>query len=223
MSVGEKIRSLRLAKGMTILELATATGGDVGNISRLERGLQGYSDASLRKIAEALDVKLSDLFFDDDPLPMPEIIKHSTKKYYKVSALDIETSIGLSASTGDFIETIGSIEFTIEEARKIFDGCPASTIKVITVRGDSMSGTIESGDQIFIDQSVNHFEGDGIYIFTFGRSFHIKRLQMVKNKLAVLSDNSKYKDWFINENEESELSIHGKVLISQSMAYRRHS
>ncbi|MCP1116372.1 transcriptional regulator, partial [Enterobacter bugandensis] len=36
---------------MTINQLATLTDWDVGNISRLERGMQGYSEASLKKIA----------------------------------------------------------------------------------------------------------------------------------------------------------------------------
>lgn len=62
MSVGSTIRRIRKSKNMTILELANQIGSDVGNISRLERGVQGYSQDILEKIALSLDVKISDLF-----------------------------------------------------------------------------------------------------------------------------------------------------------------
>ena len=62
MSVGATIRKLRKAKGMTILELANQVGSDVGNVSRLERGVQGYSQDMLGKIAAALGVDVADLF-----------------------------------------------------------------------------------------------------------------------------------------------------------------
>ncbi|EIB9818762.1 helix-turn-helix transcriptional regulator, partial [Salmonella enterica subsp. enterica serovar Teshie] len=49
--VGQKIRELRKARKMTITQLAALTDWDVGNISRLERGMQGYSAQSIQKIA----------------------------------------------------------------------------------------------------------------------------------------------------------------------------
>lgn len=62
MSVGKAIRRLRKARGMTILELAGLVGSDVGNISRLETGKQGYSQDKLEAIAVALGVEVRDLF-----------------------------------------------------------------------------------------------------------------------------------------------------------------
>lgn len=66
MKVGTRIREIRKQKGLTILELATAINSDVGNISRLERNKQGYSDAILSKIASALGVAVADLFSDGE-------------------------------------------------------------------------------------------------------------------------------------------------------------
>lgn len=62
MKIGTKIREIRKSKGMTILDLATAINSDVGNISRLERNVQGYSENTLVKIASALGVTVSELF-----------------------------------------------------------------------------------------------------------------------------------------------------------------
>ncbi len=68
MTIGKVIRTLRKKKGLTIEQLATMVDSDVGNISRLERDKQGYSDALLQRIATALEVHISRIFIpDDDP------------------------------------------------------------------------------------------------------------------------------------------------------------
>lgn len=50
----------------------------------------------------------------------------------------------------------------------------------------------------------------------------VKRLQIIKNKLIIISDNKKYKEWDISEDEVDQLNIHGKVMLSQSMLLRKH-
>ncbi|MDC9591600.1 S24 family peptidase [Xenorhabdus sp. XENO-10] len=222
MKIGSRIRSLRKAKGMTILELATAINSDVGNISRLERDKQGYTDTTISKISGALGVTVADLFVEEkDNASMNKTSLHKCK-YFKVESLNVEASAGHGVSTSEFVETIGSIEYTTDEAKLIFGNRAASAVKVISVKGDSMTGTIESGDQIFVDVSVNFFDGDGIYVFSFGRMLHVKRLQIQKNRLAILSDNPNYETWYIDESEEPQLHIQGKVIISHSHVYRRH-
>ena len=66
MTVGKNIRSLRKQKGLTLNQLATEIGSDVGNLSRIERGVQGYSDQIINKIAGALKVPVAALFLDED-------------------------------------------------------------------------------------------------------------------------------------------------------------
>ncbi|WP_340618837.1 XRE family transcriptional regulator [Xenorhabdus entomophaga] len=216
MKIGSRIRSLRKAQQMTILELANAINSDVGNISRLERDMQGYTDSTISKIAGALGVQVADLFVENDVSVMTKSVRKN--KYFKVMALDVAVIAGHDISTREFIETIGSIEYTPEEARLIFGNRREENVKVIAVKGDGMSGTIESGDQIFIDITVNCLDGDGVYIFSYGRSLHVKRLQIQKDKIAVLSDNPNYETWYIEENEEPLLYIKGKVI---SHVYRR--
>lgn len=141
---------------------------------------------------------------------------------YRVDVLDVQASAGdgYLVST-EFVETIRAIEYTDDQANMMFGARPASTIKVITVRGDSMEGTINPGDQIFLDMSIAHFDGDGVYVFIFGKTLHVKRLQMQKNKLAVLSDNQRYQPWYIEEEDEDQFHIMAKVLLKQSMEIKR--
>lgn len=145
----------------------------------------------------------------------------ATRDSYFVDLMDIEYSCGPGSYNSDFPDIIRSIELEPEFALSLFGGRPASSMKAINAQGDSMQGTIDPEDLVFIDITVKKFEGDGIYAFTFGESSHIKRLQKIKNHLVVLSDNPAYKEWEINAHEEDQLFIDGKVIVSWPMKLRR--
>lgn len=222
MKIGTRIRQLRKAKKMTILELATSVGSDVGNISRLETGKQGYTESTLIKIAEALGVKVADLFSDDMPTDIEPVNRPISS--HRVDVLDIQASAGPGTYlTHDFVEKVRAIEYTSEEAKALFNGRSLDSVKVISANGDSMSGTIEAGDLLFVDVSIKMFEGDGIYTFLYDDTAHVKRLQKMKDKLLVISDNKNYTPWDpIERDEMNRVVIFGKVIGSMPQTYRKH-
>ncbi len=65
----QKLSELRLEKGMTQEELATATGISLRTIQRIELGQVKPRIYSLKKIAEALKVDFSDLYHPGHHLP----------------------------------------------------------------------------------------------------------------------------------------------------------
>lgn len=149
-------------------------------------------------------------------------VKQSLNGIYRVDVLDVKASAGPgSIITSDFIETIRAIEYTTEQARALFGNRPATHVKVITVNGDSMDGTISPGDQIFVDTGVTHFDGDGVYVFVFGKTLHVKRLQMQRDRLAVISDNPIYEKWYVEPEDEDAFYVMAKVLLRQSVDYKR--
>lgn len=60
--LGMRLKSLRLARRLSLRELAEATGTSASFISQLERGLTGASTASLNQMASALSVSVAMLF-----------------------------------------------------------------------------------------------------------------------------------------------------------------
>lgn len=141
---------------------------------------------------------------------------------YRVDVLDVSASAGNGASSGDVVEVIRSIEYEPEYARTMFGNRPQGSVMLINVRGDSMTGTIEPGDLIFVDIKTRHFDGDGIYVFNFNGDTFVKRLQKVKFELKVISDNKAYETWSVTPDEMDMLHISGKVLVSQSQQIKRH-
>lgn len=61
-AVGKALRDIREAKGLNLEDVAVPAGSDAGNLSRIERGLQGYSDDSIGRLADALGTPLSQIY-----------------------------------------------------------------------------------------------------------------------------------------------------------------
>jgi len=79
---GDRIRQLRLARGMTQADLAEATGDLVSKqmISRYERGESQPSPSVLEGLAEAFDVRAADLFRE----PVAEVTFDAYRKYKRL-------------------------------------------------------------------------------------------------------------------------------------------
>lgn len=224
----ERLKEAMRAAGLTQASLAKLVGMSQSSIWKLTSGNASGSRRTV-ELAKALNVRpewlasgempVSDL--SSELLPL-KVVNPVNTGVYRVDLLDIQASAGPGTFlSSEFIETIRAIEFTEEHARSMFGNRPASAIRVITVRGDSMEGTIDPGDFIFVDTTVNYFEGDGIYVFVFGKTIHIKRLQMQKNSLVVLSDNKLYSSWQIDATDEDQFHVLAKVLVKQSAAIKR--
>lgn len=61
MKIGQVIREIRETHRATLEEIALAADTNASNLSRIERGTQGYSPETLERIATALGVTVSEL------------------------------------------------------------------------------------------------------------------------------------------------------------------
>jgi transcriptional regulator with XRE-family HTH domain len=66
--MANNIRSYRKRAGLTLEELAGRIGMTDGNLSKLERGQIGYTQAALESIARELRCKVAELVSDEPPL-----------------------------------------------------------------------------------------------------------------------------------------------------------
>ncbi|HGM9964243.1 TPA: XRE family transcriptional regulator [Providencia stuartii] len=230
-TLAQRLKQARKNAGITQNELAKLVGVSQAAIQKIETG-KAATSTRLIEISKALNVDPEWLSVGTGDNPVPHI-SSSVKieladdvgniERYRVEVLDVEASAGEGVIViDDFIETITSIEYSVEEAKRLFGGRPAHTIKMITVRGDSMAETFEPRDQIFVDMTVNHFDGDGIYVFVLDNQLYIKRLQKQYKRLAVISDNPRYETWYLDEDAINGLYICAKVLVSQSITYKFH-
>jgi transcriptional regulator with XRE-family HTH domain len=64
---GELAKRTRLEKALALSEVAHTARIDAAQLSKVERGLGGLSMASLRRLAAALELKPTDLYFEKLP------------------------------------------------------------------------------------------------------------------------------------------------------------
>jgi len=169
MTVGTNIRKLRKQRGLTLNQLATEVGSDVGNLSRVERGVQGYSEQILGKIAAALQVPIATLFLDVDHIkpkgPWPETPDNLVLVPYDVNvspaivgARPVPVISAIQAgqlkdmenpySPGDGY----SVEYTDQKlSRWAF---------ALEVEGQSMAPVFQPGDRIIVDPDIAPQPGD---------------------------------------------------------------
>ena len=181
---------------------------------------------TMRKLSAVLGVDAAYLEYGvgkpSEGEAMKPIASNPLPDVYRVEVLDLTVSAGPgNYMISDYVEVLYAIEFTTEHARVLFGNRDPADVKVMTVNGDSMAPTLVSGDRLFVDISVRHFQTDGVYSFVYGKTFHVKRLQMQGDKLAVLSDNPAYEKWYINEDTQDNLYVMGKALIHESIKYNR--
>ncbi|MCC3749723.1 helix-turn-helix transcriptional regulator [Rouxiella badensis] len=225
MNFSKRLDEAMKQAGATQGGLAKSVGMAQSSVNKLLNGAKG--SRKLVEIAKSLGVRPEWLSSGNGPMREDgaQIAMHIplvNQDFYRVDVLDVQASAGNGTLVStDFIEKIRAIEYTTEQARALFGNRPSDSVKVITVRGDSMEGTINPGDEIFVDTAVTHFDGDGVYVFVFGKTLHVKRLQMQRNRLSVLSDNPVYKEWFVEDGDEDQFHIMAKVILRQSIDYKR--
>lgn len=88
--LGEELRGLRKAHGLTLQVLAKRSGKSVGFLSKIERGLTRPSITALQDIAEALNVPIGWFFQNDGPVPArerPYIVRRERRRRLRYAGL----------------------------------------------------------------------------------------------------------------------------------------
>ena len=122
--VGARVRSLRRERGLTIEQLAAATGLTKGFISQLERDRTAPSLSSIARICDALGVRLSHIFETEPPPALvrrqerPQVSSRFSTRNDLLSSREehrfqaIESEIAPGAGAGDELSSLpGEVEF----------------------------------------------------------------------------------------------------------------
>ncbi|MFA1238690.1 XRE family transcriptional regulator [Serratia odorifera] len=224
----ERLNAAMDAAGISQGKLAAIIGVSQPAVQKMTAG-KTQGSKKIIEIASALGVRAewladgSGIMRDDDIQPKQQDFagnKNKDTDIYRIEVLDLVVSAGPGRyMLSETVEVLNAIEFTSDRAKALFGSRSANEVKVMTVDGDSMFPTIKSGDRLFFDVSVREFTTDGIYAFVYGKTFHVKRLQMQGTRLVVLSDNPNLERWEIQEDTEDQFYVMGKALLHESIMY----
>ncbi len=106
--VGQQIRDLRKAKGLTIADLADRIDRSIGYVSQIERNLSELSIPDLKRIAEALEVQISWFFHSTAAVPPGErdyVVRRGNRRRLNLARMGVVEEL-LSPSLGGATELI---------------------------------------------------------------------------------------------------------------------
>jgi len=121
LTMATAIRQLRLARGLTLQQLAQQIATDAGNLSRIEQGKQGISAVMLDKLCDALDTSPAQLYgctVSDNIADYANLIAASTPSFSastqnKPASHDAPQFVSWFRSAAPYIHAFGGKTFVI--------------------------------------------------------------------------------------------------------------
>lgn len=199
MTVGTNIRKLRKEKGLTLNQLAAEIESDVGNLSRVERSVQGYSDALLKKIGAALNVPVAALFAEDDAqrdhlkslgaetVPI-RIVDEDDPEFIKIPKVRLRLSAGIQGFQTE-PETYDGSTLSIHQSWLTRNGFNRADLVAIRVKGESMEPTLYEDDLVIVNLADKRMVDGQVYAFNYDGEAVIKRLIREGGQWYLSSDN----------------------------------
>ncbi len=188
----ELIKKIRFENHLTQEQLAKKIGVTKGYISLVEAGRSKLSPRVYEKITELY----------------PTIQKNSSDLVVVKFYVDVIGSCG----NGAFEQ---SQEYTLVQLPKFIvrNYNPNHEYAIITAKGNSMSHTIEDGDQLLVEilPEQNPIIDNDIYVFCYEDVIYIKRLIKNIDQIIVKSDNNEIPTRYIDKDNINNLHIIGKI------------
>lgn len=205
----ERLSSLIKGKNIGVSELSKLAGVTYEMARRYTIGTAKPRSVIMDRLAKSLDTTAAYLEYGE----ATQVSALPAGNQVRLTQLEVFASAGNGYINNEFPTIVSSIEFPEDRVYEIFGRKSLEGVQLINVDGDSMMPTLCPKDLLFIDTKIDHFNGDGIYVFNFEDSTFVKRLQKVKGrKLAVLSDNERYPPFHIESHEMNDLYIFGKLI-----------
>jgi phage repressor protein C with HTH and peptisase S24 domain len=233
MTIGSTIRALRKERGLTLNQLAAEIGSDVGNLSRLERDQQGYSDQTLGRIAKALNVPMAALFAEDEEqralLINPEQKRElPLDTYSPVEVVDIEdpqltvipeVRLRLTAGISGVEvepEPFDGSRTTVPTDWLLKRGYRRDKLVAVRVRGESMEPALYEGDLVIVNLADTKLVAGEVYAVNYEGEPVIKRLIRDAGQWWLTSDHPDQRKHYRRQCSGSECIIVGRVIKKES-------
>lgn len=161
----------------------------------------------LEMIARAGKVSPTELAFGSSE---PNAGTQDGDAYAYVPLYDARCSAG-NGAWNERSRVLVQLSFTRYSLRK--KGLAPADLACLRVDGDSMTGLLEDGDTVMIDQRRNTLEGEGVYVVLLDDHLYAKRLQrQFDGSVLIISHNKEYQPMIVPKDRLAELQIVGRAV-----------
>jgi len=202
MEIGGRIKALRIAKGLTLYQLARRTELQYTALKKIEAGQTDPRAETLSKIAKGIGVEPSRFFTDDSPVRPPTVINivppEQGARVFQPKFLATLPLFADAASLGSGreINELDIESFLVVPKEQLPNDENCYCIKVV---GDSMAPVFSSGDVVAIGFSQNDpalLEGAFVACRLGEAEVTVKQLKNKPNHFHLKAVNPDWEDEF---------------------------
>lgn len=223
--IGQRIRKARKAKCWAEGDLASALVDTVENenkikaadIQAIEGGRQMDIAPTLAEYADVLGVSLAWLEKGENGNNDHQlsIMALENSRHIIIPQMSATGSMGRGIPTDVEHDTVVSQvsvnKLWIRENLSTISS--VNNLSMITGYGDSMEGTFNHGDLLFVDTGINEIKIDAVYVLNLNDELYIKRLQRQPDgSILMISDNAKYQPYTIQNGEKEKFQVLGRIV-----------
>lgn len=198
--------ALRIAKCAEMIggvpRAASATGVSAQGLRQWISGKRRAPLGRIAKLAAAAGVSL-------DWVATGRQLYDFVQPFTPIPRYDISPSGVLVEIEGAFTAPLGMRQELLNEL-----GIKPGDAALVVLRGDAMAPTLRDGTLLVIDRGWKTIRGDGIYAFSTGGGFVVRRAQaLVDGALQISADNPAYQPQLVPATKAEELKVWGRVAL----------
>lgn len=207
--IGRRVKVAREGVRLSQSDLAKAISVHMNTIGKVERGASVADAQLLLDVARVTKVAPEWLLVGSNGKNADAGLAEAYADLELIPAYAVKASTGNGFAVHDE-EAVGS--FAFKRAWLARKGLNASTLVVVSARGDSMEPTVCDGDILLVDRNVTRLAGDGIYLIERDNELYCKRLQkLFDGGVTIMSDNRRYEAQQLSAEAASGLNVIGRV------------
>jgi repressor LexA len=214
MTIGERIRTLRLKKGISPEKLGLLSDVSGQYIRKLELGFRkSITIATAQKLAKGLDIPVSDLLDDTGesqvlaPKSLKEVLEEARLALDRLDITEVPLRGTVPAGYADIVEN-ESGEY-IEIPRQELDSKSPGKLYALKISGDSLAGDDIYADDIVIIEPTSEVIDGRIYIVRLENQCVARHVYKLDSLIKLVSSNGEYK-----EIQATDVEILGRVILS---------
>lgn len=214
-AVGERLKSIRLSKGMTLEEFGSLFGAEKSNVSKWEKGKSIPSPDRLNKIAKISDISVDELLYGNEDSLILELLKDFeneltdnpkiSNKLIPIIINDMREYLFPSFFKKVFKDSHQLIDFFNTRKEKIIEqwSTPESIESQLIQHLDyTLRNSIQDTVPYFYEDFLNDSDEISDKRITSDSQLYIRRLQELADFISAYMDAIRFKD---NEDIQKEL------------------
>lgn len=203
MNIGERIRTARLKRGLTLLEVANKVGKTEATIQRYESGnIKNLKNDTIKDLADALNVSPAYI------MGWEELETSQLSAEYPYYPVSVSAGVPVDIGSVTDAETISVPDVILGRHAGSKD------IFFTRVNGESMNKIIPDGSLIAVKRvTPDQIKNGDIVVYSNGYDFSVKRFYEFEDKLIFKPESTdpSFTDHVLSKTNE-DLRIHGKVV-----------